>query len=177
MTEEHKLIGKTYICISREYPAKDPTDEKEEIETVDVGLLINNDDVDWDKYEGKRTVQVHFQSEEEKKSWIPFVKPKKVKVDKTVDGERHTKNADLMLKNVQKPDVIEHALATLGKPGDVPLTIEVYHDVGHYDPDDLQAALSVRAIHEKMFPDLKIMGHTKQVVGNHVVFTGEIIPD
>lgn len=190
MSEENKLIGKTYICISREYPAKNPDDENEQVETVDEGLLINNDDVDWTKYEGERSVKVHFQKEEEvddvieTKSWVPFAKPKKKvigkkkeKVDTVIDGTRHTKNADLQLNNVQKQVILEHALATIGQPGDVPLTIEVYHDIGHYDPDDLQLALSTRAIHDKMFPDLKIMGCTKEVNGNNIVFSGEVIPD
>ena len=187
---EGKLIGMTYVCISREYPAKDPTDEKEQVETVDEGLLINNDDVDWTRFEGERTVQVHFQKDEEvdvveeKKSWVPFVKPKKKvvgkkmeKVDSVMDGTRHTKNADLVLTNVQKQEVLNHALATIGKPADVPLTIEVYHDVGQWDADDLQLALSTRSIHDKMFPDLKIMGCTKEVSGNNIVFSGEVIPD
>jgi hypothetical protein len=172
-----KLLNKTYICVVRELPAKDPNDEKEQVETVEIGLLINNDDVDWDKYEGEREVKVTFMSEQEKKSWIPFVKAKKKKVEKTVDAKRHTKNADLKLTNVQKQDVVDAALATVGKPGDLPLVIEVYHDVGAYDLEDLQLALSTRAIHHKMFPDLKIMGYTKEVAGNNVVFTGEIIPD
>lgn len=190
MSDEQKLVGKTYICVTREFPVKNPDDEKEEVETVDIGLLINNDDVDWDKYEGERTVKVHIQKEQEvddvveTKSWVPFVKPKKKvvgkkkeKVETVVDGVRHVKNADLKLTNVQKQDIIDNALATLGNPGDVPLTIEVYHDVGQYDPDDIQMALSVRAIHNKMFPDLKIMGYTKEVKGSNVTFTGEVIPD
>jgi len=190
MSEENKLVGKTYICVSRELPAKNPDDEKEQIETVDIGLLIDNVDVDWDKYEGERSVKVHFQKEEEvddvieKKSWVPFAKPKKKvvgkkkeKVDTVVDGTRHVKNVDLKLSNVQKQDILDHALATIGSPGDVPLTIEVYHDVGFYDPDDLQLALSTRSIHHKMFPDLKLMGCTKEVNGNNVVFSGEVIPD
>ena len=83
-----KLIGKTFVCVTREFPAKNPDDEKEEIETVDIGLLINNDDIDWDKYEAEREVDVHFQKEEEvdiveeKKSWVPFAKPKKKVVGK-----------------------------------------------------------------------------------------------
>ena len=57
----------------------------------------------------------------------------------------------------------------------LPLTIEVYHDVGQYDPDDIQLALSVRAIHHNMFPDLKIMGCTKEVNNNNIVFSGEVM--
>ena len=35
MSEENKLIGKTFICVTREFPAKNPDDEKEEIEGLD----------------------------------------------------------------------------------------------------------------------------------------------
>lgn len=177
MSDVGKLTGKTYICVSRELPRKNPDDDKEPIETIDIGLLINNDDVDWDKFDGKRTAKVTYQVEEEKKSKIkiPFVKPKKQKVEKTVDAVRHTKNADLKLNNVQKEEIVNVAKETLGTGDEVPLTVEVYDDVGKYDAEDLQSALTIREYHRGIEPDLKIMGWTKEVNGNNVVFTGERI--
>lgn len=177
MSDDGKLIGKTYICVSRELPRKNPDDENEAVETIDMGLLIENDDVDWDKFDGKRNAKVTYQVEEEQKRKIkiPFVKAKKKKVEKTVDAVRNTKNADLKLKNVNKQDIIDAAKETIGTGEEVPLVVEVYHDVGHYDPDDLQSALTIREYHKGIDPDLKIMGWTKEVNGNDVVFTGELV--
>lgn len=177
MSEVGKLTGKTYICLSRELPRKDPNDEKEAIETIDMGLLIDNDSVDWDRFDGKRNAKVTYQVEEEKKSKIkiPFVKPKKQKVEKTIDAVRNTKNADLKLKNVGKQEIVDAAKETVGTGDEVPLIVEVYDNVGQYDAEDLQSALTIREYHKGIEPDLKIMGWTKEVNGNDVVFTGEVV--
>jgi hypothetical protein len=204
MSEENCLIGKTFICVTRELPAKVvdieedavvsscdeckicedcndacSEDAEPEVEKDDIGLLIDNDNVDWDKFEGERTIQVIFKSEKEVDDTDNSGETikKKEKTEKSIDAKRHTKNADLKLMNVHKQDIIDAALATLGKPGDVPLVIEVYHDVGAYDPTDLQCALQTRELYDKLAPDLKIMGYTKEVNGNNIVFTGEIIKE
>jgi len=177
MSDENKLIGKTYVAVTRQIP--DPTD-KEKFESIDIGLLINNDDVDWDKNEGSRSAKVTFTTEQEveKKTWVPFVKKKvKEKVEKTVDATRHTKNADLYLSNVEKQDVLDTALATINDEANLPLVVEVYHNVGQYDPSDLQSALTIREYHAGIAPDLKIMGWTKSVDGKKITFTGEILPE
>jgi 23S rRNA G2069 N7-methylase RlmK/C1962 C5-methylase RlmI len=177
MSEIGKLTGKTYICVSRELPKKNPDDEKEPIETIDIGMLIDNDSVDWDRFDGKRTAKVTYEVEEEKKSKIkiPFMKPKKKKVEKTVDAIRNTKNADLTLIKVPKQEVIEAAKETIGTGDEVPLVVEVYHDVGQYDAEDLQSALTIREYHRGIEPDLKIMGWTKEVTGDTVIFSGEVV--
>jgi hypothetical protein len=187
MSEVGKLTGKTYICVSRELPRKDPNDEKEPIETIDIGLLIDNDDVDWDKFDGKRNAKVTYEVEEEKvveeekKSKIPFIKSKKIKkkvkekVEKTIDAVRNTKNADLKLKNVNKQEIVDTAMETLGTGNEVPLVVEVYDDVGKYDAEDLQSALTIREYHRGIEPDIKIMGWTKEVNGNNIIFTGELV--